>query len=58
MPLVSQSADRGQTKERASAIRQANGRLKLTELIFKLSETNKKKKGPFSSSFPSSPLEI
>ena len=45
MPLVSQSADQGQTKERAGAIRRANGRSKLTELISKKpSETNNKRK--------------
>lgn len=43
MPLVSQSADRGQTKERANAIWQANGRLKLTELISKTFRNKKKK---------------
>ena len=45
MPLVSQSADQGQTKERAGAIRRANGRSQLTELISKKpSETNNKSK--------------
>lgn len=48
MPQFSQSADQGQTKERASAIRQASGRLKLTELISKISENKQKEKGsPF-----------
>lgn len=53
MPLVSQSADRGQTKEQASTIWRINGRLKLTELISKTFR-NKQKESPF----PSSPLEI
>lgn len=35
MPLVSQSADQTQTQEQASAVWQANGHLKLQELISK-----------------------
>lgn len=47
MPLVSQSADRGQTKERAGALWQANGRLKVPELISKNSQKQTKKKMSF-----------